>query len=93
MATVTTAFSPKEWTIGIGEETTVGTAITTYLGIEFDSISFPAINDAVRITEKRNIGSTSRVVNADDLLYIEAGGIHEFSISGFLNKTIWPVIA
>ena len=87
MAFQTAAFSPKEWTIGIAEETTVGTAITSYLGIESESVSFPTINDGVRNTEKR-LASTGRVVNEDDLINVEAGGIHEFSVSGVLTTEL-----
>ena len=87
MAFQTAAFSPKEWSIGIGEETTVGTAITSYLGIEAESVSFPTINDGVRNTEKR-LASTSRVVNEDDLVNVEAGGVHEFSVSGILTTEL-----
>jgi len=38
MAFNTSAFSPKEWTIGVAEETTVGTAVTSFKGIEVESI-------------------------------------------------------
>mgnify|MGYP000551271966 CR=1 FL=1 len=86
MATNTSAFSPKEWRIGIKEEVTVGTAPSSFLGIEFDSMSFPTIND-LRILEKRS-GSTGRVLNEDDLFYLEAGSVHEFSMSGILTTAL-----
>jgi len=91
MAYNTAAFSPKEWTLGIKEEETVGTAVTSYDGIEIESISFPSINDGLRVTEKRS-GSTGPVLNTNDLVYAEAGGIHEISVSGVLNKTLLPVL-
>ncbi len=87
MAFNTSAFSPKEWTIGVAEEVTVGTAITSYLGIEAESVSFPAVNDSIRNTEKR-LSSTGRVVNEDDLINYEPGGIHEFSVSGVLTTNL-----
>ena len=87
MAIANQAFSPKEWTIGVAEEATVGTAITSYLGIETESISFPTINDGLRNIEKR-LASTGRVVNEDDLINVEAGGIHEISISGVLTTNL-----
>tara|TARA_Y100000310_G_scaffold276876_1_gene294321 strand:- start:362 stop:1384 length:1023 start_codon:yes stop_codon:yes gene_type:complete len=87
MAFNTSAFSPKEWVIGVAEETTVGNSITSYLGIEAESVSFPTINDAIRNTEKR-LSSQYRVVNEDDLINVEAGGIHEFSVSGVLTTNL-----
>tara|TARA_R100001530_G_scaffold136294_1_gene116269 strand:- start:132 stop:1172 length:1041 start_codon:yes stop_codon:yes gene_type:complete len=90
MATNTSAFSPKEWRIGIAEEVTVGTAPSSFLGIEFDSMSYPTIND-LRILEKRS-GSTGRVLNEDDLFYHEAGSVHEFSVSGILTTALVGVL-
>ena len=87
MAFNTAAFSPKEWTIGVAQETTVGTAITSYLGIEAESVSFPTVNDSIRITEKR-LSSTGRVVNEGDLINYEPGGVHEFSVSGVLTTDL-----
>ena len=87
MAFNTSACSPKEWTIGVAEDATVGTAITSYLGIETESISFPTIKDGLRNIEKR-LASTGRVVNEDDLINVEAGGIHEISISGVLTTNL-----
>ena len=87
MAFNTAAFSPKEWTIGVAEEATVGTAITSYLGIEAESISFPTVNDAIRVTEKR-LSSTGRVVNENDLINYEPGGVHEISVSGVLTTAL-----
>ena len=90
MAFNTSAFSPKEWTIGVAEEVTVGTAPTSFKGIDIDSISMPSIND-LRVMEKR-AGSTGRVLNADDLFYLEAGAEHEFSVSGTLTDDLIPIL-
>ena len=87
MAFNTSAFSPNEWVIGVAEETTVGNAITSYLGIEAESVSFPAVNDSIRNTEKR-LSSGGRVVNEDDLINYEPGGVHEFSVSGILTTNL-----
>ena len=85
MALITSAFSPKEWTVSVAEETTVGTSIAAnFKAMEVESFSFPSINDAVREVVPRT-ATTSRIVNSADLIYIEAGGVHEVSISGFLN--------
>ena len=93
MAINTAAFSPKEWTVSVAAETTVGTSIAAnFKAMEVESFSFPTINDAVREVAPRT-GTTSRIVNSGDLVYIEAGGVHEVSISGFLNKTIFPILA
>ena len=90
MAFNTSAFSPKEWTVGVAAETTVGTAPTSFLGIEVDSISMPSIND-LRVMEQRS-GTTGRVLNEDDLLYLEAGSEHEFSVSGTLTDDLIAVL-
>jgi hypothetical protein len=90
MAFNTSAFSPKEWTIGVAEETTVGTAVTSFKGIEVESISMPSIND-LRVMEKR-AGSTGRVLNEDDLFYLEAGAEHEFSVGGTLTDDLIPIL-
>jgi hypothetical protein len=90
MAFNTSAFSPKDWTIGVAEEVAVGTAPTSFKGIEFESISMPSIND-LRVMEKR-AGSTGRVLNEDDLFYLEAGAEHEFSISGILTDDLIPIL-
>jgi len=90
MAANTAAFSPKEFTVGIAEEATVGTAPSTFIGIEVESISLPTVND-LRITEARS-SSTGRVVNDDDLFYHEPGAVHEFSMSGVLTTEALPVL-
>jgi len=90
MSANTSAFSPKEFTVGIAEETTVGTAPSTFIGIEVESISLPAIND-LRIIEQR-AGSQGRIVNTGDLLRHEAGAVHEFSVSGVLTSELLPIL-
>jgi hypothetical protein len=90
MAFNTSAFSPKEWTIGVAEEATVGTAVTSFKGIEFESVSMPSMND-LRVIEKR-AGSSGRVVNENDLFYLEAGAEHEFSISGILTDDLISIL-
>ncbi len=91
MAINTSAFHPKEWVIGIGAETIVGTAITAYSGIEAESVTFPTVNDSIRNVEKR-LSSTGRVVNEDDLINYEPGAVHEFSISGILTTDLLPIL-
>lgn len=91
MSANTSAFSPKEFTVGIAEETTVGTAPSTFLGIEVESISLPTVND-LRVIEKRT-GSTGRIVNTDDLFNHEPGAVHELSLSGVLTTNLLPVLA
>ena len=90
MAFNTSAFSPKEWTIGVAEETTVGTVATSFKGIEIESISMPSINDT-RVMEKR-AGSTGRILNEADLFYLESGAEHEFSVSGILTTDLIPIL-
>lgn len=91
MSANTSAFSPKEFTVGIAEETTVGTAPSTFLGIEVESISLPTVND-LRVIEAR-AGSTGRIVNTDDLFNHEPGAVHEFTVGGVLTTNLLTVLA
>jgi len=91
MAIQNAAINPKEFSVYVGEETTVGTIVSgsAFKGIEVESISMPTFND-LRVMEQRS-GSDGRVVNSGDLLQHEEGAVHEISISGVLttdNATI-----
>ena len=88
----TAAINPKEFGIFIAEESTVGTVATgsAFKGVEVDSISMPTFND-LRVMEQRS-GTDGRVVNSDDLLQLEAGAVHEISISGVLTATNAPIL-
>jgi len=86
MAIQNAAINPKEFGIFIAEETAVGTVATgsAFKGVEVESISMPTFND-LRVMEQRS-GSTGRVVSGvTDLLQLEAGAVHEISISGVLT--------
>jgi hypothetical protein len=84
MAINNVAINPKEFSVYIAEETTVGTFPTTgFQGVEVESISMPTFND-LRVMEQRS-GSDGRVVNSDDLLRHEPGAVHEIAISGVLT--------
>ena len=91
MAIQNAAINPKEFSVFIAEETTVGTVASgsAFKGIEVEAISMPTFND-LRVMEQR-AGSDGRVLNSDDLLQHEEGAVHEISISGVLttdNATI-----
>lgn len=90
MAINTASFSPKEWLLGIGEETTVGDLASNFLGIETESVSMPSINDMIVMEKKA--GSVGRVVNSSDLLSIRSGAIHEISISGVLTTDLLKIL-
>jgi hypothetical protein len=92
MAYNTAAFNPKEWQVGIAEETTVGTAVTTVIEIEVDdAVKYPTIGD-LRIREQRS-GSLGRVLNTGDLYEHTPGAVTEVTISGVLTTAnILPLV-
>jgi len=90
MAVSGNAFSPKEFELGIGQESTCGTVkVDALIGVNVDSISFPTLNPT-QVLDVRN--HSGRVAQDIDVFLSKAQTVKEISFSGVLDTQIAPYL-
>ena len=90
MAISGNAFSPKEFELGIAQETTCGTAkVDTLIGVNVDSVSFPTLNPTQVLDVRSHSG---RVAQNLDVFLSKAQTVKEISFSGVLDTQIAPYL-
>lgn len=90
MAISSTAYSPKDFQLGIIKEATAGTAVTSSLNlVNIDSIELPALNP-LQVTDVRHgLGRTLKQV---DTFASNKVTVKEISFSGIADTTILPIL-
>lgn len=90
MAINASAFSPKEFELGIQVEgTSCGTkSVDALIGVNVDSISFPTLNP-VQVFDVRN--HSGRVAQDVDVFLSKAQTVKEISFSGILDTQVAPL--
>lgn len=90
MAINASAFSPKEFELGIQVEgTSCGTkSVDALIGVNVDSISFPTLNP-VQVFDVRN--HSGRVAQDIDVFLSKAQTVKEISFSGILDTQVAPL--
>ena len=90
MAISANAFSPKEFELGIGQESTCGTVkVDALIGVNIDSVSFPTLNPT-QVLDVRN--HSGRVAQDIDVFLSKAQTVKEISFSGVLDTQIAPYL-
>tara|TARA_Y100000401_G_C8324565_1_gene227376 strand:- start:1105 stop:2154 length:1050 start_codon:yes stop_codon:yes gene_type:complete len=91
MAANTSFFSGKELQVGVAiDNSTIGTAASSFTAIESDSVSFPSIGDYKE--EGRGGAQSGRFTTEGDLFVYEPGSIHEVSVSGFMTNELQALL-
>lgn len=91
MAVSTKAWSPKEFSIAIGAEVTVGTASQTMKMIEAEGMPSLFTYNDIKATDQRQ-NSSYRALTAGDVQSIANNATSEATFSGFLDTTIFPLL-
>ena len=90
MAINASAFSPKEFELGLQiEGTSCGTkSVNALIGVNVDSISFPSLNP-VQVFDVRN--HAGRVAQDVDVFLSKKQTVKEISFSGVLDTQVAPL--
>jgi len=91
MAVSTKAWSPKEFSVAIAEETTVGSVDANWKMIEADGMPSLFTYGDIKSTEQRQ-NSSYRAVTSGDIQSVANNATSEASVSGFLDTAIFPYL-